>query len=357
MVDSLNDIGHDSPKFYFSGAFEEGDTDHSNPNGPDVKLFSGQENRNSAQAELDVFNIPGFGEGDTILAGLQAEEEYNIDGMATYHRVNNETNLPTNPIGSEGTKQYKQDTLAEYCILLESLAHQSQGKGYRVLDYMRGTPKDTDSNGEYDDLEPRDLDPVASNSYGIMVEEIEWEFTAGSPFDIEWRLAGRIADGEDVFTTPDRSDYVSNEKSSRTTSYNSDSLEGPNGGTADLGHVETKRVTREVPVSTFSIALGGVLENIGLVSGGTTRKLYVTGFVTDNDLSNDTLDGITPTVEKFAQYISENWLGKNNKVIYTDAFTDRKFTGQLDSFDTSWETGQRRKLDYSLEFVVGETIG
>lgn len=348
------------------------DSDGNDVTGDYVALWNVSESRAEVKADMDVSSVPGMESDEAILGGFLGKEEFSFSGEATGNRLSGGTvsggggrnNLLSEPIPA----------LKNYAIRLESLVTDRQGLGYRFEDRQR----------EEDLIPPDD---------GIMVESVSWTREASEPDDLQWSVDATRAKGtggqrvrsRDAFLDdakrrwvvddsgregliprfvphdiPFHPDYRDEQSRGEIIFFGSGTGDVGSGEVFDLGTVSQKRFERKVPLNVTELALADPGDNLGLPTEAPQVNINLEGYVTPQHLFhwsyvNNESDAYDE-MNLFSRYIANNWVGTNVEISYIDSFTDRVFTGQVETFSTTWESGTDIKLNYNIEIQVGDTL-
>lgn len=399
------------PKVYIGGPYEWIDTDDRSAgvttrgSSTPVALWNVEESRADNRASINASNVPGLDAEETILGGFLGREEFAFDGVATGNRLSGKADGLG--YGRNGLPSHPYAAIKEYALRLESLVSYDQGIGYKLEDNQRGRILNPESGGT------EDWD-------SIVIKSVTWERKAASEEELEYTVEGVRAQGTSTGGASAggvgiRKDWIDDQKnnwvelpsisSSQAKKlqpeyrkfFNVDSPDWDNGAVPayiphsqefsnvsdidkqqtrgneliddtggvpiafSLGSIDTMRVEKSVDTNVKEIALGSPGDNIALPVESPQYNLFIEGNVSTEDMLNvgsiSTYTDARQRLNTFAKYIPNNWIGTNSPVYYRDTFTDRQWKGQIKNYSTTWESGTDISLNYTVEIIVGSTIG
>lgn len=363
-------MGDPGPKAYIEGPMYVTEDGTWTSDLDAVPIYSGQESRTEANADLNIKAIPFMGSTDTFITGFFAGEDISFSGLVTHNRLWPEREGKTYniPYTGDTTINSRDEALADYIVELESLCVQNPGAGYKLRDEMRGR---TGSNA----IDPTtDTEGGASETLGngFIIESIDWEYEEAAPHQISYTIQGFKSEG--VTGDPSsRNSFIRAQwrNIADTNFYPIDEIKLSRKNTLDekedtnynryiLGNIINKRMELSIGIEKFNIAFGGSENTLSIPTEGVQRKISVEGAITERDFDQHQSELVPEgesALEEFAMDISNNWVGNNLDMVYGDSTTNRGFNGQLSQFSTTFEAGSPSRMLYSLEFVVGNTDG
>ena len=260
----------------------------------DTELYFAQEDRSQTRANLNPNSVYGDTPDQTLLVGLESQEEFALSGEASGVHLSTLDGYPDAPL----------EALAEYACELEAYVNANQGTGWAFTERER----DKTFNG--------------------VIESVSWRRAAGEPFTLEWDMSVMWAQAT---------------MASGAHSPESFSLGGtPTLAGQDLGAVDETQVEREQDIEQYPVALADPGQNQALANSGVIREVTIVGRITDESRRNT-----------FDDNIQQN-MGNDTIVTYEEPFPGRTLQGMIQDFDSTRTAGLTRIGEYQLTFVEGQ---
>lgn len=261
----------------------------------DTRLWNAQESRSQANGNVQVDSIFGTGTAETLLTGLESQEELSYTGRATGNRLASLGRYSSDPSAA----------LARWTVELESYVSGNQGRGWTLRDDERG------------------------RKFNVVVEQLGWRRTKGEKYEVRWDLSA--AWGQGVMGS--RRAPVPSVSPSTTATLAGTSLDS----------VEEVRCETKQEIEPYPIALVEAGQNDVLAKTGATRTWTIQGSVTGGETARNGFDDTMRSL-----------VGQDKIVEYKSAFPGRTSDVMLKNYDSVREAGRTRIGDYSMQLVEGE---
>lgn len=268
--------------------------------GNEVELLQVQEDRDSTQSNVDVFEAPTFEAAEAILLSLTRQRRAELQGIATGSRL----------ARMEGYPDDRLQALAEWVQLLMAFNSPFQGDGHALVHEERGFEA------------------------GVVVTDTSWTRNAGDANEVLWNAT--IEQGEGIMQ--DRP--VEPGEAAPQTAW---SLSGPD-GSMDLHSPTTYSETAQQRVDITEMLLAADAdENIVVAQGGVVRRINIQGRVPEPERA---------AFDAFMQEAS----GQNQEMTYQSAFPGHALGCMVEDFDSTLEAGVTSLGEYRLSLVQGHGV-
>lgn len=370
-----------------------------NQRGPVTKLYTIEKNEESTSTQVNKEQIAGQVEDEAIVSALEGSTELSLTGQFNIARINGEYPYQEDTVANESGialelpngDEYPTDSpgndpapplaqLRYWLIEFEMLTIPLQGIGYKASDFTRTDTVDNPATEEEGNDYPPDVYervPRLVNSSdetsrftrepGVLVEEAEWEVTAGEGAYGEWRLelmSARGVQSVGSFESDGRRDAVQKQYNRCDASRDYLVLRVPNPATDGnfvlrLGSPTTVRRNRKLNIDAKEMLHAADVDRIGVIEEGVSGTLSVQGAVSQGQIENDgeaadrAKDTRLQTIEEVAAELDR---GHGKEVALEEPITGREFTGVLSSTSTTFKSAEPpNKLEYSVELEVATT--
>ena len=259
---------------------------------------------------------PGEDDNDTVLAPVSGSRSVRLSGQTSFSRVNR--GFPSLD---------KIASLRTWLRQLESLILPQQGLGWEVEDVVRG----------------QTYDPTASNSRGLLFEDVSWSYSPDSGERFNWTVQGVFSDGVQNQNSPNN--YVSQRGFSdlQTDKIVVDNVD------IEFSYVENRDVSRTTNIQTTDL--------IHQVEGSSGDS-PVLGTINEGVTTEVVFDGVVYVPDSFASTTNEfdRRLQGSEAQLY-DMFSGVIWEGTVSSSDSTIESGRPGRFDFSVTLEVGQVLG
>lgn len=260
----------------------------------DTELYFSQEDRSQTKANLNPNSVFGDQPDETLLVGLESQEEFIYSGEASGVHLSTLSGYSDAPL----------QALAEYTAELEAYVNGNQGTGWAFNDRERG------------------------KQYNGVIESVAWRRKGGEPFSLSWDMSVMWAQAT-MAAGPHSPESVS--------PGGTPTLAGQ-----DLGAVDETQVQRSQDIEQYPVALADPGQNLALANSGVIREVTIVGRITDET-----------RIDTFDNTIQQN-MGNDTIVTYEEPFPGRTMEGMIQDFTGTREAGKTRIGQYQITFVEGQ---
>lgn len=271
--------------------------------GISVDLINAQEDGVNNEVSLIETSLFARDTDETFLLPLGVADANETDGRATGHRL----------AASSGYSNDPETALAQFCSRIESFVDGTQS-GYELSSTHR------------------------NRTVGGMLRNVYWERAAGAPLEVTYHI--EFVRGRDFHISFGGSSDPEGVSPSGSASL----------GGYDLGELLSYKVTREQKLSSTEIPQFSdsvdIDDNLVYATGGPRRQINIEGRKTG---SQSELTSFENGVRDLAGDIM-------NTVSFSEAFPGRNLDVAIGQFQSDYEAGTPRVLNYRLEMVEGIQI-
>lgn len=258
-----------------------------------LRLWQAQETKRNVQGNVQVDSVFSTDSDDTLLTGMEAQEQVVYTGLTTGNRLSNQSNYSDDRV----------EALAEWVADLETFVNGTQGTGWPLYDSDR-----------------------ERTIHGV-VAGVGWQRSRAALYEVEWNI--ELIRGEGIMAQR----AASPEAVSPQTRATLDRM--------DLGDLQQTQMEKQQPFEVYHEAFAEPGSNPIKSQGGAVRTFTLSGRIAGEAARNE-FDGHVRSL-----------VGSDTIVPYESAFPGRTTPVMVRDFESTRESGQTRLGEYSIEVVEG----